>query len=463
MGPFLSDETMIRAALAVLMIMSFSVAARAAGDPAPPARISLTEAIATALRDNRTLTAASLGSEAAQDEVGVARGALIPRLDAIENFSYTNNPVMVFSDLLLQQDFSQKDFALSSLNHPGFLSNFQSQVRLSFPLFAGGRLIAAYRAAGFGADAMRWQQIQTRQHVEFAVIQSYYSAVLAEQRVAVVDRALAAGRAHLSRAEDLFGHGMAVNSDVLRTKVLVGGFEQQRYQAESQLRIAWASLAHTLGNEDRLLAPLKNPAQLEGAVRAPDSLKPLVGQALARRPELKVAGARVEQARQAVTIARADYLPTVEIAGVYENDTERFARAGNNGALLLSGRLNLFDGLATRSKVDAAQAELSRARVLAEDLRRSVALEVETAYRTLLAAQRGLEVAGRDIAYAQRALTILEDRYGSGLATNVAVLDAQTTRAETDMRLAGAQVEVAVDGAALSLATGVEPQAASRR
>jgi len=81
----------------------------------------------------------------------------------------------------------------------------------------------------------------------------------------------------------------------------------------------------------------------------------------------------------------------------------------------------------------------------------------------LLAAQRGLEVARRDITYAQSALTILEDRYGSGLATNVAVLDAQTTRAETDMRLVGAQVEVEVDGAALSLATGVEPQAASRR
>ena len=113
----------------------------------------------------------------------MARGALIPRLDASENFSYTNNPVMVFSDLLLQQDFSQKDFALNNLNHPGFLSNFQSQVRLSFPLFAGGRLIAAYRAAGFAADAERWQQIQTRQRVEFAVIQSYYSAVLAEQQV----------------------------------------------------------------------------------------------------------------------------------------------------------------------------------------------------------------------------------------------------------------------------------------
>ena len=455
---------MLRSAIALSALVLWCGAAGAAQESAEPDRISLGEAIAMALRDNRALKAAGYGSQAAQDEVGIARGALIPRLDAIENFSYTNNPVMVFSDLLLQQDFSQSDFSLNNLNHPAFLSNFQTQVRLSFPLFAGGRLIAAYRAAGFAADAERWQTIQTRQRVEFAVIQSYYAAVLAEQQVGVVDRALAAASAHLSRATDLFERGMVVNSDVLRTKVLVGGFEQRRFQAESQLNIAWSTLAHTLGDEDRRLAPLKMPPEMMEPAAAPaDSLQPLVDQGIAHRPELKIADSRVAQADQAVTIARADYLPTVEIAGVYENDTEQFARAGNNGALLLTGRVNLFDGLATRSKVDAAQAQLSRARVLAKDLRHSVALEVESAYRTLLAAQRGLEVARRDLTYAQSALRILEDRYGSGLATNVAVLDAQTTRAETDVRLAATAVDVAVDRAALSLATGEEPRAALGR
>jgi outer membrane protein len=454
---------MSRLALALILVVLLAVAARAGDSAALPKRISLDEAIAIALHDNRTLKAAGFGSEAARDEIGVARGAMIPRLDAGENVSYTDSPVQVFSNLLLQQDFGAANFALNQLNHPAFLSNFQSQVRLSFPLFAGGRLIAAYRVAGFAADAERWQEIQTRQRVEFGVIQSYYTAVLAEQRVAVVYRALAAARAHLKQSEDLFGHGMAVNSDVLRTNVLVGSLEQDRIQSESQLKIAWAILAHALGDEDQRLAPLQKPVELAGAAPPPGQLEALVARAIAQRPEIKVANSRVNQARQAITVARADYLPTVEIAGVYENDSERFARAGNNAALLVSCRLNLFNGLATQSKVDAAQAQLSRAQVLDDDLRRSLALEVETSYRTLVAAEQGLEVARRDTAYAESALKILEDRYGSGLATNVAVLDAQTTREEADMRLVSAQVGVAVDRAALNLASGVEPQAASGR
>ncbi len=445
----------MRPALALMLAALWSAGAGAA-EVSPPNRISLDQAIAIALRDNRALRAAGYETQAAQDEAGVARGALLPQLDAAENFSYTDNPVMVFSDLLLQQDFSQSDFGLNALNHPGFLSNFQTQAQLSYPLFAGGKLIAAYRAAGFAADGARWREIQTRQRVEFTVIQSYYNAMLAEQRLEVVDRALAAARAHLRRTRDLFDRGMVVNSDVLRTQVLVGSFEQQHFQAASGVEIARAALAHSLGDEDRRVAPLKDVSPRESA--APDSFQPLVKQAIEHRPEVRLADARIKQAREAVSIARADYLPTIQIAGVYENDSERLSRAGNNGALLLSGRMNLFNGFATRSRVNAAQAQLSRAQILAQDLRRSIALEVETAFRRLGAARRGLEVARRDTAYAQRAAAILEDRYGSGLATNVAVLDAQTSRAETDMRLAAAGIEVAVDTAALALAVGVDPQ-----
>jgi outer membrane protein len=452
---------MLRAAVSLILVAVFSVAAHAGDGSAAPRRISLADAITIALHDNRTLKAATFGSEAAQAGIGVARGAMIPRLDAGENLSYTDNPVQVFSDLLLQQDFSQSNFALDQLNHPGFLSNFQSQVRLSFPLFAGGRFIAAYRAAGFAADAERWQTIQTRQRVEFAVVQAYYTAVLAEQQMSVIDRALAAARAHLTRAQDLFGQGMVVNSDVLRTNVLVGALEQQRIQAESQLNIGWASLAHELGDEDQRYAPFAQPADLLAPATPLGSLDALVARAVADRPEIKVADSRTRQSEQAVAVARADYFPTVEIAGVYENDSEKLVRAGNNGALFMTGRVNLFNGLATQSKVDAARAELARAHVLADDLRRSVALEVETAYRTLTAARLSLEVARRDVAYAESALKILEDRYGSGLATNVAVLDAQTTRQETDMRLVAAQVNVAVDGAGLDLAIGADPQPAS--
>jgi outer membrane protein len=448
----------VAAGLLGLIAMGPAVAA-----PSPPRRISLSEAIGLAMRNNRALQAARLSDSAAQDRVGISRGAMLPRLDALENYSATDNPVLAFSDLLLQQDFSQSDFALSSLNHPGVLSNFQSQIQLSFPVYAGGRLLAGFRAAKFGAQAEDWRAARAREEIVFAVIRAYYGALIAQERVAVVDRALDAARSHLRQAQNLYGNGMAVAADVLRTNVMTGSLEEERVQSASEVAISRATLAHVLGDEDEKLAPMPL-AGAAGLSSSPGSehLENLVQEATAGRPEIKIAAAQVGAAEQAVKIAQADYLPSISVATTYENDSEKLVRAGNNFAVFAYARMNLFDGLATKSKVDAAQAELRRAQVLAQDLTHAIALEVESAYRSLNAAQQKLEVAGRNRRYADAALRILDDRYGAGLATNVTVLDAQTARRQADMDLVQARVGVLLDRAALALALGRPVTAAAR-
>lgn len=442
------------AALLLAAALGWTAPARAA---APARRIPLARAIAIGLRRNRTLAAARFDRVAADAESDVARGAMIPHLDAGENYSASDNPVQVFSDLLMQQDFTANNFALDSLNHPGFFSNFQSDVTLSFPVFAGGRLLAAWRAAGMGAEAARWQEAETRQRVEFAVIQSYYAALLAERRVAVVDRALTAARAHLAVARDRFRHGLAVNADVLRANVMTGTLEQQRIEAASGVAITRDEFGHALGAEDEGLAPLENPPELSAPGTPAAPLDALVARAAQARPEIRAADARVAQARQAVTIARADYLPTITVASVYENDSKTLVRAGNNAGVFVTARLNLFNGMASRARVDAAGAQMNRLELLARDLREAVRLQVATAWHRLDAAHQGLEVARRDVSYAGDALKILDDRYGAGLEANVAVLDAETAREQAEMRLVASEINVAVDRAALDLATGSEP------
>lgn len=421
-------------------------------------RITLGQALDMALARNRGLHAAKLESRAAAARVGVARGALLPRLDGFENYSNTDNPPMVFSNLLAQQEFKVNDFALQSLNFPSPFSNFQSQVTLTQTLFEGGRLWAALRAAGDRRAVASYRAARVRQEVEDEVVTAYYGAVLAEEETAVIGRALAAASAHQREAQDRFKHGMVLQSDVLRTEVLVGGLEQAVTQSQGRLRVAWASLAHVLGAEDRALAPLAANRALRRWPRGlAEPLSVLVSRAVARRPELAIAKAGIDAARQAITIARADYLPALSVSVSYENDSEYFKRAGNSYTVFVTGRINLFNGLATYSRLEAARLELKRARVLRDDLVHAIGLEVENAYRNLKSALANLGVAEHDVRYADSTLKILEDRYRSGLSTNVEVLDAQSARREADMRWARARVEVVVDRAALNLTEAVAP------
>jgi outer membrane protein TolC len=423
-------------------------------DARPPARrVMLSEALRIASEHNRFLKAASLKRRGAADQVTVARAALLPRLDAIENYSYTDNPPLVFSNLLAQQEFTAADFALSRLNFPAALSNFQSQIMMSQTLFAGGGLWAAFKAAGYQADAEAWETSRVRQEMEFSVIQAYYRALLAEQETEVIKRALAAAQAHRDQAQHMLKQGMVVSADLLRSQVVVGALQQQYTSAQSLIEITRAQLSDTLGVDERL-AP--QGAQMPRALKSRD-LADLKDTALKQRPEVKIAYDRVKAAEQGVKVARSGYLPTVSLATAYENDSQELVRAGNNYSVFVFARFNLFNGAATQAKVDAAQSELERAVVLRAQLLQDIAVEVERAYRTLEAARENLSVAQRDRAYAADALRILENRYAAGLATNIDVLDAQASLRSAESRSVRATVEVAVDFGVLDLAVGRAP------
>lgn len=442
-------------AAAALAAAWLCVATLARAAEAKRERLRFEQALALALGHNRVLRAAKLASGAAGRDVGVARGAMLPSLDAVEDYSSTNNPTLVFSNLLNQQDFGANNFHVDRLNSPASLSNFQSMIRLTQPIFTGGRLWASLAASRDAAWVAHWREIRTRQEIEFDVIQAYYGALLTEERVGVLDRALAAARAHRRQAENLFAHGMVVKADVLRAQVMEGTFEQERTVATNQLLTAWDTLAHALGTEDRPVAPITNPPELNRAVAPPRRrLRVLIAKGLAMRPELKIAQFQVDQAEQNLKIARAGYLPSLSASVAYENDSKTLSRAGNSYSIFVTGRLNLFNGLATESQVGAAMERLARARELRDELTHGIALDVEKAYHALTAASENLDVARRNAAYASDAARILEDRYGSGLATSVAVLDAETARKEAAMQLAEARVAVLVTRAALELASG---------
>lgn len=457
----LQDKTAVVVLLIVVTSLCILSPANAASQSAATMAvkrqpISLAQALKLALAHNRVLRAAMLQSAAAQSDVGVARGAMLPRLDASENYSNTNNPTLVFSNLLNQQDFGPNNFNIDRLNSPASFSNFQSVIQLTQPIFTGGRLWASLKASHDAADAARWRAIRVRQEIEFEVVSSYYRAVLLQERVGVLERALAAARAHREQAENMFKHGMVVKADVLRARVMEGTFEQERNVARNQLLTAWESLAHTLGTENRAIAPRANPPELAraGKMGPRSSLEALIAKAIAKRPELKMAQAEIDRAEQNLKIARAGYLPSVSVSAAYQNDSEDFSRAGNSYSVFVTGKINLFNGLATSSKVAAAADQLQRAREMADQLKHGIALQVQRAYHALTAASENLEVARRNRAYASDAARILEDRYGSGLATNVDVLDAETSRKRAAMQLADAKVAVMVSHAALELASG---------
>lgn len=439
------------AARTPIILLVIGRLAHAGETPGQSGGLTLHDAIRTALAHNRMLNATRQQGVAAQAGLTQARAGLLPRLDADETFTETNNPTLVFSNLLNQQRFTQDDFAVDSLNHPSSLSNFGTRVRVEQPLFAGGKLLAGLDAAHENVAAAEGQQARAVHETVFRTRRAYYGVLLADGNLSTVDRALAAAREHLETARALFDRGVVVRSDLLRAEVLVGSLERQRIDADNAARTARSQLNYVMGTDGEILL---QDTDAWPVLDAAPSLEQSTDIALRQRPDLQALEHEWQRSQALLRQAQADYLPALGVIGQYELNSEKFSQAGDSYAVFVGAKWNLFNGLATRGKTQEAVAQAARSRLLRDDLAARVRVEVEQAWRGLTGATRQVDVAERNQERAQENLSIVRDRYAGGVARSVDVLDAVATAEQAEMERLQARVDRQLRHAELELATG---------
>ena len=121
--------------------------------------------------------------ERATAEAGALKALRLPTLSAAVGVTRTDEPMMAFGTKLNQARIAQTDFLPSALNHPDPVTGTGATLTLSQPLYAGGRLDAAFRAGTALAEAEAAAQAHRRQQVALAVVQAYFGAQMAQQGV----------------------------------------------------------------------------------------------------------------------------------------------------------------------------------------------------------------------------------------------------------------------------------------
>jgi TolC family type I secretion outer membrane protein len=417
--------------------------------------LSLPAAVATALRENPEIEAARSQEEIAAQRTRQARAGALPRLGLSESFQRTNNPAAVFAHKLGQERFGLSDFAIDRLNHPNAVSNFATHLTATWPLYDGGRTWHGWRQAREGREAAALGLTRTRQTVIARTTAAYTAALMARESLAVVERAMAAARAHLAAAATRHAAGLAVKSDWLQAQVRLADLEQQSLAAESGIAVAQAALCDAmgvpLGRRFSLAAELAAGPQPEGPVEQ------WVAIALNRRPDLRELAAREAMAREEVGKARAAHLPSLALVGDYQVNTGDFESSGDNYSLGAVVSVTLFAGLGPSAQVAEAEAAVRQFQALRRQAESRVTLEARRAHALAQSAFQRIAVTRQAVAQAEEAVRIVGNRYENGLLTIVELLGAaaalqqartlhtqslhDTALAEVNLRLAAGVLE----------------------
>ncbi len=391
------------------------------------------------------------GQRAARSDYDAARAGYLPRLDVEQSYLAGNNPVFVFGTLLTQRQFTAANFALPSLNSPDAIDNLQTRVTLQQNLWDFGRTRVRRDQALLGVKIADQNHDDHVRQVLLAVFEGYYSASLARSSLETSRIALQSAQALESQARSRVESGLAVEADLLRSRVYLSEAEQQRIRAQGQVEIAAAQLNRLMG--EGLTAPAPETAPLSPVTTPLLPEETLLAEQKQRRPDYQRVVTELHEAELEAQSRQKEFRPVVSGFSSWETDNPSFTKyGGSNWTAGITLRWNLFAGGSDAAQLEAARQRLEQKRRQLAALESAMALEVRTAVINYRAAEQQVKASQAAEAESEEGLRILKNRYEAGLATMTDLLSAETARSSARtteagaiyrQRLAFAQVEYA--------------------
>src|ERR1035437_571560 len=149
----------------------------------------LSDAIAAALNNNKTIQLAKLDENIAAANYKQTEAVFLPQV----NFSYTamntNNPLNAFGFKLQQGSITQNDFNPALLNHPSGTTDFMTKLEVQQPLLNLDMLYMR-KGAEKQTEAYQYKTQRTKEYLTFEVQKAYLQLQLAYDATKVLDESL---------------------------------------------------------------------------------------------------------------------------------------------------------------------------------------------------------------------------------------------------------------------------------
>ncbi|MDI9569980.1 MAG: TolC family protein [Pseudomonadota bacterium] len=406
---------------------------------AAPSRFTLPESVAWALQQSLVVRASKAEVKGAEARKKEAFTGFLPKLGAsyaytrLNDAPWTNMPSMTITSPILPAPLKTPGGPVVV----GTQDNFSWALELRQPLFAGGAILANYRASRKGEDIARTDEETAVQNIVAEVKSAYFHILKAQKILGVARQAVEQLASHRDEAQRFFEVGLIPKNDLLQSEVQLANGQQGLVRAENGLEIA-KSRFNTL-----LRRPIDASLEVEDIlVYRPfaKALEECLQTAYQRRPEIKAHALRAEQAREAVKVAQGDFFPTVSAVGHYERFGDTGSLQGSayksmeNWHIMARADWTFWEWGKTRHRVDAQRARENQADSMLLHERDKATLEVKAAYILVREAEKQVFVAQKSIDQAEENFRINNERYREQVATSTDVLDAQTllTKAKSD-------------------------------
>ena len=410
--------------------------------------LSLEEALEMTLSDNPAIRAAEFNRRAAQQERRAAIGLRMPQIGITGSYAYLgkdieidlNNmktPVQNLAGQILQSGMIPPDFipSISQMLSGAMAANWALPLQdrslgfvggdVTVPLWMGGKINAANRAARINEQTARSQGIQQRNALVSELVERYYGLALAKQVVVVRQQVVDGVRKHLEDATALEAQGMIARSEKLYVEFKMSEAERDLQNAKSQAETIASALNSTLGKEGDY-QPVTAMFML-GRIEPLDYFETLAAQ---RNPLLDQVEQKRQLAYEGVRAQRSSFLPQVVAMGGVSFYDYQISKVLPRWAVGVGVNLKLFDGLNREYKYSAAKQTVRRVEALQIKANSDISVLIEKLYHQMDNYRTQMESIEASLAFAEEYLKTKNAAFLEGMSSSTDLIDAELNLAK---------------------------------
>jgi outer membrane protein TolC len=166
----------------------------------------------------------------------------------------------------------------------------------------------------------------------------------------------------------------------------------------------------------------------------PGALADLLEQAAAQRPEVGLARQAVVAAQEGRQAARGEFLPRIFVRGSAGHTDGQNVITGWQEGAGLHVEVPLYAGGRHRGELRAADADIEAAVADAQAILDAISLQVNLAYRGVVAARERIDLARTAVVQAEENLRLVRVRYRDGNATPTDIVDSEAALTRSQQR-----------------------------
>ena len=438
--------------------------------------LSLEEALEMTLSDNPAIRAAEFNRRAAQQERRAAIGLRMPQIGITGSYAYLgkdieidlNNmktPVLNLAGQILQSGMIPSDYipSISQMLSGAMAASWALPLQdrslgfvggdVTVPLWMGGKINAANRAARINEQTARSQGIQQRNALVSELVERYYGLALAQQVVVVRQQVVDGVRKHLEDAAALEAQGMISRSEKLYVEFKMSEAERDLQNAQSQVETIAAALNSTIGQTDDY-QPVTAMFILE-RIEPLDHFRTLAAE---RNPLLDQVDQKRQLAYEGVRAQRSSFLPQVVAMGGMSFYDYQVSKVLPRWAVGVGVNFKLFDGLNREYKYSAAKQTVRRVEALQDKAGNDISVLVEKLYNQMENYRTQMASIEASLAFAEEYLKTKNAAFLEGMSSSTDLIDAELNLAKVKTERIEAAYRYDVSLAQLLEAAGISDE-----